>query len=642
MTDKVKHAGLPVCENEYEGFRYLAISPMSVVESGSIPEEEINSPPLKNLTLYSDYYQSSDMCHVPAKNGGKDKFFLIFPFKFDVGGQDHPYSDSIPDCDEADTLFRAAAATPLTPDGEKSGPMLLVLHEEALISPKWLPITDENVDQLGKHLSSINIDSICQKRISDEPERYGVFFVERAPMKTDPFEKISDKAGSNDFDSHMALYESIIQATPRALRTCIMPVEDIIHIGRWNEALRELRLMADASAGDFYIRDILAPALTWELIEDAALVDMNDAQVSTLEAIVSFGIEGGLAEEEIGDIAARLSNTYSDSQKVVYGLFAAVSLRVANKLHLLNEGNGGISDDFADFSESIEKAITDGRVNITVQSARDNFKNPSALAIYRGWVNEIVFPPLDSGASPAAFFESIVHECYHAYQDMKGVEMTALESEEGAYTRGFKAELLLNSARGFDADPLMGVLNSESLEYANALDEWSYKTMECQNIPPEAMEMMREFKSEMAEAQINWRHAVQSNLLSGTDYDEHGFFVEFFRIANYDIVTSIHANRALYSKGYEYDACVDSKGVEACNSEFLSIVDSYENGYRVFPETAEGAEEVRDFLYSQAYAMSAAFYADKQLWAKMFIYETFDRDSAMDALMMTMREKDGI
>jgi len=644
VSENLNNSALPVCRDDYEGHLYRAIFPYSVIEQGSLPESDIAEPTGYDMAILDGYYSPDLICRIPDPKGkGADRIFLGFPFAFDIGGQDHPYPDSVPACDEADTLYRAAFAFPANRKNSEL-PVLLPLHEDALISPEWVPITDEDVDEFDDYLAISDMKAICQKKISDDPERHGIFLVEKDPadMGFDPFERISDEVQSNDIDSQIAIYRETIEAMPRELRKCASSASDLIHMIEWGEDIREMRSAADDIQGDPYVRDVLSPRLALRLIEDADLFDVGRDEIFTLENIVSFAIEGGLGEEELGDIAVRLSGVYSNTQKTIYGLFAIASLRIAKALHLLHEERGGISDDFVEFTDSIERAIADGRISVRVQSIRDNMRTPNALAFYQNDTNAIVFPQIISGTSPSAYFESIVHECYHAFQDMNHRITTTLGLEEEAYTRATRAALLMDSVRDFHTNPLIQIAESENIEFADMLFESSLRTMECHGVPREIIERTRDFKAVSNEAQMNWRHAVESNLLLGTVYDEAALFADFYRLANYETILSNYGNQSMLSLGYEYDSCVDFAGAKACNERFLSAFESHEPGYRVFPETAEGASEARDFLFSESYIMASVFYADRQLWGEMNFDEPFDRESAMDALLMSAKQFDGI
>jgi len=623
---------------DYEGYLYRAIHPFSVIEEGSLAERDIEAVTEYDMAAFDNYYEPDHICRLPAPNGkGADRIFMVFPHEFGIGGQDHPYSGSVPACDDSETLFRAAAAVP----AGKEYSMLLPLHEKALISPDWVPITDDNVGEIEKYLSSVGLEGICQKRISEDPERYGIFFVEKddAGTKSDPYERISDEANSNDIYLQIATYAKTVESMPRALRSCSMPAMDYLRMTVWGESIRELQLLASELSGGFYIVDALAPELAYELIEGADLFGIGEPEIDTLKRIVSFGIEGGLCEAEISEIASRLARTYSDSKEVIYGLFAVTSLRIAKGLH---SESGGISEDFVDFSESVEGAIIDGRIRIRIQSMRDIMRSPSAFAVYLPLQNEIVFPPLDSGASPELYFGTIVHECYHAYQDMNELSATVLEMERAAHSRGTRAEILLKAAGITGSNPISELAAQESTEYADALAELTRSAAKCQGTPDELLELYSDFKTLSMEAYANWEYAVRANLLEGADLDEDGLFEEFYRFANYEVVAGRESSMALLSVGYDYDQCVDAYGEDFCNSKFLPDPEDYNTDYLVFPATADGARKALEALRYQAHLFASAFYADRELWKEIALIEDLDRESVMDALLQKKSQYDGI
>ena len=379
--------------------------------------------------LYEDF---TVHCQYPDLRLGTYSLYLSFPQKLGSVNRTIPYPAEIPQCEDTQNTQRVIMR--VLDVGLLSERQLgaAVLTAPAVMPRGWMDPMDEDVQYLATKLEEADAFGLCQKRIS--PNIHALFFV-----------------GATDINGKPEDPAHVYRTSPHFLTDPVqMPVPADVLIG---------------------------------VLQSAKIGGLTEEQFNVLENIIAFSVNQGLDKEDLFSIAEALSRTNLEGDEFLYSLLTVASLRIARALNYESSatGRGGISEDFNDFTQSIEAAIVNGAIGVHGKIAEDlqgTEATAAAYAYYLADKNEISFEPFKSMQLDGYGFSAIVHECYHGYEDMLKLEQLHYENEFENHVRSEKLGAMFS---GLPEDAIyLGLAAYVEGRLRNAQDVWQTVTaIEC-------------------------------------------------------------------------------------------------------------------------------------------------------------------
>jgi len=527
---------------------------------------------------------------------------LVRGSSINFGGQDHPYPDSVPEC-----------------GNEEIGRIGLIhdrdghAHWKTLEpdSPLDSQYTDPTDQQVGHLTPNEEVVHLCQQELPVNPDHYGLFWV----MQQNPFSAYRNNENPATARSVMEARRDLQSALPEDVARCEPTDQDSERIISWEEGLSGLYREILLSRFDpFVMAD--APFVANRLVMEVSLYDINEDQETALQDTVAFALQNGIPEDELLDLSSELYSTWDNTDQFIYKLATIISLRVARQLHMANLENGGIYQDFNEFAQSIEDAIIDRGIGVHIMTVSDRVRSPTAVAFYSHKSDNLTFKPLDKNVFIPALFGTLLHECYHAYQDLQARPLTILETEEPAYEITAKADFLLSWSLFMEHDSGMEYYIEQRRQLEIFKSQVVGQRNACLGTPASAILFMREIMSERSWWYKAWNTAIRFELMGFYDLQTEGLFHENYAISNYNSVTQRLNSKWFVNIGRDYNlGRLD--GTEMTLEEANSRLKELRNGIYINDAgTKDRYEAVLRYLDEAARLTNIFYFANRDLWTE--------------------------
>jgi hypothetical protein len=343
-------------------------------------------------------------CKEPdPKTKGQDAVYFLSSEKLDPGGRKQRYSPSIPKCDAS--LRRRALVD------KKSGQPYSI-HRNAIPPQDFTDPSNTQAKSLPQYFGKFGAVGLCQDKITNS--RHALFWILEDPMKYLDDKVIAGASGDKSQELRKRLPEVMTSCTPvKENEELRLDLED---------AVSKLRKEREERGLDAQIRMIKAPQIANQLVLKSGFPYMNDDQRYFLEGAVALGMQFGIDTDDIFQIAKSIFTQAENAEQFIYGVSTIIALRIARELNWINRSKGGLSSDTDAVIESVEKAITNGLISLKILD-RDN----ADAGTYEMLQDRISFQPIDKKIVMISMFLVLLHESYHAYQDILAKRQNRLE-----------------------------------------------------------------------------------------------------------------------------------------------------------------------------------------------------------------------
>lgn len=633
------YKNIPICAGQENGSRYRAVEVkiQDTVGYDLVPKKTEPGPLAKNippekvekvLEEYAMHFNEHKVCKLPdKKNKGEHVLFLTFKNKLSQGGSTKPYPSKIPQCKSSGLFLRAVKY----PTYEDEPFVSFARDATSYLAPLWEDpsVGSEEMKEYIRYRKWIKAEGICQKKISNE--RYGLFW----QFKADRYKRerpinskiVIDKAKGEEY----VLSEDLKRCAADAVSA-----EENAHYAFLARSAHVYRRGIEKEREDLAVRQFVADELEPEITNMLPEKQVSKKEIMLLREILAFGLENGLSVEEILSDASMLSEKSLSNEELIYALWTTISLRVAQRLHDKNLANGGISKDFHLFAETTIAAVLDMRIKSRERSPKDYMKI-SSFAFYDTRKNEIVYPYYDPDTTFASMFEAIIHECYHAYEDMTKQNPTLLETERRAYRRGRKAMILLNRELYEDKgnEARLSYIDNLTIlagEYDNYLTE---KRFRCHGHPKWRYDFEKRLNREDAEANSKWHEAIVDEALGRSKtVPDVDYFYKAARVREYVSITDRFAKSNFLSIGQYYERGeIDEEKIDP--NEMVKDLERRLAAFKSIPKDKKDARSRKALsLLNYGYGLMAhAFYLKEKgknalhkiMWLVHGNYESFSQ-----------------
>lgn len=549
-----------------------------------------------------------------------------------IGGQSQAYPGSVRTCTSNDQLLRAV----LKPDANHSGQFSPAsIDPQANLPSGYIDPEAQDLEKFRGFLGDHFLVDLCQRQISSNPSLHGLFWVlKQEGGSQSPAAQPENDNTQYTREAEIASYLQFIRALPPEIRPCFS-MEGSDHLYQLYDTLAEQTKQDESAGMDPHVLEE-SRLMANRLIFEYGLFDISDVQQSALERFTAFAMQNGLTKEEIEMLFGEVSSMYGDVEQILYGFTIIGSLRIAYMLNWANRLNGEILPDFSDFTRSIEESILDGSIGIKVLTA-DAATSSASKAYYDSYSNVIVLPPsIYNASSQMSMFATIIHECYHAYQDKLRRNRSLFDIEAEATAAGYKAAILLGGMSLIEQD----------IENEGILSEWqSYAETEKNRCVGMSYEQAMH-RVDMGEEISFWHMAVLHSLdlqLRGSDSDYfRDIFYQMFRISNFKIAANKRSVHWLkdsinaYASGGLIGVSVDLPTILGYFSQLRKKM------YSTPEKSNERYEAARTYLdFTMAMTARAAF-INRDAVSKIQDEFGADEDAVADALIYRQVEWDGL
>lgn len=527
----------------------------------------------------------------------------------EMGGIENLYSNSIPLCTGGMEIERVVLIESNQNTDVRS--VDLGVDPYAVYGLPWRDPRPEEISDVGKYMEDAGAVAFCQLPVTQNPVRYGLFWV----MKPDPLSAFDSLSVATDAASQQRINEELMAALPEEFRKCMPSEEDAMQpylmMEEYNRRLYELEM---ERIPPFVTEQ--ASLMAIHVVNEAGLIDAQEKELKILTDILAQALEHNIPEEEVSRIASELSYRFDDTPGFIYGLITMISLRIGEILHYRNSVNGGIVRDYDLYAKSIEEAIMDGRIDLRVMSAAETIRTPAG-ALYNPLFNEIGFPALNGYTSIATMIEPVLHECYHAWQDMKALPMTRGLLELEAHTMGKRAQMLLMGPDTITED---SVLMDLFVRGQTMQAESQKKNADCIAVSDSSLLLMNELMTETSEWVRAWQMALAAEIAGNQDMNSSFLFRKYHSITNYFMVNQFLMMESLF-RAYENSKSMRdlSPGEKDAfwQSVSVSIGDYFKTVLMAVPGTFEQGAAALNFLSYSGYAGQLLFFADPDKYMEM-------------------------
>ncbi|MFA4972048.1 MAG: hypothetical protein WC683_05500 [bacterium] len=639
-----KYPDFQRCPEGVRGHLYRAIE-QEVNDSWSldlVPIELMGGTSVKNprygdIPYFRIYGDAAGCTYPDALNPGEDAFYTILPKPLSRGGRNQPYPDSVPKCTVGQTLARIISK----PDRETDTHAPTWSHAMSFMAPGWKEIEDDEVEELLKHHDDPSgVGMICQKRISNSPERYGLFWF----LNYDPLGELEAKPLRGGLEGLLMAEKHIRKILPEAMERCQPTADEIKTMYGMSESAAKILDEHIKAGWDPILKEKVAPAVVDEIVKMHDIGRMKLSQKKILEDIVSFGIQHGVDEEDILGMATDLTERDTGLETLVYGIATIVSLRVAKSFNTSPLGEGLISGDLEPFVDAVEAAIRNGRISIRTKSERDVPMSNLVYAYYNSDDNEITFPPLNGNFNTTAIFGTIVHECYHAYQDMNHDNRPLVEIERAAHERDIKAtNLLLNAGAIMSESDILTLSDYQQTGTAYALAVQA-NTLRCMGVPEKVVEKTKTTYSDANNFYMDYQGEVMLEMLGLQDGTSINSFYSFFSLQNYLTVEKNIMDASMIKHGKHYETMktmgISKEEMADAREDIEYARVDMDDGY--FEPTYAGSVEASKYLNLSSDLAAYTYYWDRDTWGKIMEERAEMFDSIAEVLMYAYPQLGGI
>jgi len=292
----------------------------------------------------------------------------------------------------------------------------------------------------------------------------------------------------------------------------------------------EVRIDPDAAAEAERITENIKSELLLGLgLSDRHLGPLFDG----LKPWVGLAIQNGIAEDDILSVFRDVycSKSHPQVEFILNDFIVIIGLRLAEILSYKNMSSGGdgISPDFSKFVSTVENEILDGNIRVGPGT-------PDIAAAY-SVPSDTIYIESFSRTSLIRMLDDIVHESYHAYQDIQGpAQYTRRDIEQAAWERGRKAAILLSDFAL--ADGFAAYLNAQPYDYFALLADFDLSVQYFNYVDygincAECTGDLASVQYDVHYTYLNWLRDLESELQGiPSDPAKETLFDEFFQVVD--------------------------------------------------------------------------------------------------------------
>lgn len=544
--------------------------------------------------------------------------FFVRIGKLDPKANDGPWSGGISTCTSSQFVKRAMMA----PGAEQGTSRPAFIPANAIPQPDHRNPTADEAQMLAVKAMEFGGSSVCQKRIDNGGDGYGLFLAMSEPVLGE-FERMDQ---SRDLGATMSNRDAMLAMMPADYSQCLPSRANFeMDIGMQQEVFDiQKRCEKDAVLDGKYMD---AMALAEDMFRAAGMNPYEDQFEATVENI-AFAMSHGMTGEYIRSFFESCYEVYDAAPETLSAFEACICLIVAMNLDMGNSAIGGISKDAKHFLPAIIFSILSGELRVETKRESDAVMYPLAYAYYDPSANVMRFPPQGTQIPISAKMMAIVHEGYHAYQDMRREKLRNREAELQAYAIGVRTVALLSSEI---EDPLSDdCIKAMRMgrDYKKFQCEQYAANLDCLEFPDDVVRSQYDDCTAANESIDAWTKIVSLGAVDPERVADPGLFRDYLETFNFMMFNSmaLFMNMMLQDGKVQYSQSFVDSG---------SIQEGYYGAFRNMPFGTPDSGAATSAYLNQFWNVAAtAYLTDRAAWQDMirdFFSRKFDLRSALSA-----------